>query len=161
MFSWGGGGRQCLVLRGTRVPPSCKWEGTETGILLAQTGMRIPVWARRILPSWGRSCLVQIHCFTVRFIIKNITKHHPAVDPCWSSEDPPQLTLQCTVLVVNWRHIINYGCDLTLLNNNDNEARILSTPWSNQNWTDLMCVEFCNFFQEVITADSSAGSFSQ
>ena len=28
-------------------------------------------------------------------------------------------------------------------------------------WTDLMCVEFCNFFQEVITADSSAGSFSQ
>ena len=24
-----------------------------------------------------------------------------------------------------------------------------------------MCVEFCNFFQEVITADSSAGSFSQ
>ena len=35
----------------TRVPPSCKWGGTETGILLAQTGMRIPVWARRILPS--------------------------------------------------------------------------------------------------------------
>ena len=62
MFSWGGGGRQCLVLRGTRVPPSCKWEGTETGILLAQTGMRIPVWARRILPSWGRSCLVHIQC---------------------------------------------------------------------------------------------------
>ena len=60
--------------------------------------------------------------------------------------------------------IINYGCDLTLLNNNDNEARILSTQWSNQ-FELISCVRnvatYNNFFQEVIRADSSAGSFSQ
>ena len=44
-------GRQCLVLRGTRVPPSCKWGGTEIGPLLAQIGRRGPTGARRGLPS--------------------------------------------------------------------------------------------------------------
>ena len=38
--------------------------------------------------------------YAALFIIQNITNHHPTVDPCWSSEDPPQLPLQCTVLVV-------------------------------------------------------------
>ena len=51
MWSWGGGGRQCLVLRGTRVPPSCKWGGTEIGPLLAQIGRRGPTGARRGLPT--------------------------------------------------------------------------------------------------------------
>ena len=37
---------------------------------------------------------------TALFIIKNITNHHPTVDPFWSWEGPHQLPLQCTVLMV-------------------------------------------------------------
>ena len=97
MFSWGGGGRQCLVLRGTRVPPSCKWEGTETGILLAQTGTVSYTHLRAhetVLDLVCRLLLEKKHpVLIVLFIVQNITNHHPTVDTYWSWEGPPCSTL--------------------------------------------------------------------
>ena len=36
---------------------------------------------------------------TALFIIKNITNHHPTVDPFWSWEGPHQLPLQCSYIL--------------------------------------------------------------
>ena len=129
----GGGGRQCLVLRGTRVPPSCKWGGTEIGPLLAQIGRRGPTGARRGLPSWGRSCLVYMQrCLSS----KSLQTINTQSLPTGAGRVHPSCNCSSTASTLFWSSIdfiiINYGCDLTLLNNNDNEARILSTQWSNQ-----------------------------
>ena len=59
MCCWGGGGRHCLVLRGTRVPPSCKREPTKIGVLPRSVGMRTPTECGRTLTRRCRSCLLQ------------------------------------------------------------------------------------------------------
>ena len=54
---------QSLVLRGTRLPPSCKWALAEIGVLRVPVGMRTPTETRRTLLSHGVSLLVHIPCF--------------------------------------------------------------------------------------------------
>ena len=78
MFSWGGGGRQCLVLRGTRVPPSCKWEPVKRGRLPVPGGMRRPPGTGRLPSSYCSSCLVdKAMIFIIQIVIFIITKPIP------------------------------------------------------------------------------------
>ena len=78
MCSWGGGGRQCLVLRGTRVPPSCKWEPAKRGRLPVPGGMRTPPGTGRRLPSYCRSTLVYLAMiFIIQIIIFILTELIP------------------------------------------------------------------------------------
>ena len=55
--------------------------------------------------------------------------------------------------------IINYGCDLTLLNNNDNEARILSTQWSNQ-FELISCVRNVATYNNFFSGSNQSRFFS-
>ena len=78
MCSWGGGGRQCLVLRGTRVPPSCKWEPVKRGRLPVPGGMRRPPGTGRLPSSYWSSCLVdKAMIFIIQIVIFIITKPIP------------------------------------------------------------------------------------
>ena len=78
MCCWGGGGRQCLVLRGTRVPPSCRWEPAKRGHLPVPGGMRTPPGTGRRLPSYCRSTLVYLAMiFIIQIIIFILTELIP------------------------------------------------------------------------------------
>ena len=78
MCCWGGGGRQCLVLRGTRVPPSCKWEPVKRGRLPVPGGMRRPPGTGRLPSSYCSSCLVdKAMIFIIQIVIFIITKPIP------------------------------------------------------------------------------------
>ena len=157
----GRGGRQCLVLRGTRVPPSCKWGGTEIGPLLAQIGRRGPTGARRGLPSWGRSCLVYMQrCLSSKSLQTINTQSLPTgagrVHPSchsstlfWSS-----INAISSIMVVIWHCWTTMIMRLGFCQLNDQ---------TNLNWYHVwgMLQLITTFFQEVIRADSSAGSFSQ
>ena len=70
---------QSLVLRGTRLPPSCKWALAEIGVLRVPVGMRTPTETRRTLLSHGVSLLVHIPCF----YHKNL---HKSSSPCYFSQ---------------------------------------------------------------------------
>ena len=108
MCIWAGGGRQCLVLRGTTVSPSCQWGGWKRGLLRAQRGMSSPIGSRRSLPSWGRGFLAHMPCFLSSKTLESIRNHHLTDNPCWSSEQPPQLPSLSSIIDVIW-------CDLTLV----------------------------------------------
>ena len=60
---WRGGGSRCLVLRGTRVPPSCQWAPVGGGILPPPGGMRIPPGGGRIRSPLGGKLLLFFQCF--------------------------------------------------------------------------------------------------
>ena len=130
MCSWGGGGRQCLVLRGTRVPPSCQWGGWKRGILRGQTGMRIPIWSRRILPSWRRGFLAHIPCFLSLKTLETIISltipvgarrirpscHHYHQSRMWfdNSNNTNEVRLVWNIHEPTWSLIIHPKCSLKL-----------------------------------------------